>query len=153
MSSTRVIKKYPNRRLYDTAESRYITLADIRTLVTGRVPFRVIDKKSGDDITRSILLQVISEQEQGGDAVMSTVFLEQLIRACNSGSAQRVARSLERSIATLGADRGAGEEARASGNGGGTPVDDGDTQRQFAVAGAVTDDVTAARAGASRDRN
>ena len=81
MSSTRVIKKYPNRRLYDTAESRYITLADIRVLVTSRVPFSVIDKKSGDDITRTILLQVISDQEQGSNALMSIAFLENLIRA------------------------------------------------------------------------
>ena len=52
---TRLIKKYPNRRLYDTAESRYITLADIRDLVINGVDFSVIDKKSGDVITRSIL--------------------------------------------------------------------------------------------------
>ena len=66
---TRLIKKYPNRRLYDTAESRYITLADIRDLVINGVDFSVIDKKSGDVITRSILLQVISEQEQTRDPI------------------------------------------------------------------------------------
>jgi polyhydroxyalkanoate synthesis repressor PhaR len=63
MSNPRVIKKYPNRRLYDTEESRYITLADIKDLVMNKVDFEVIDKKSGEDITRTILLQVISEQE------------------------------------------------------------------------------------------
>src|SRR5690606_34653363 len=63
MNESRVIKKYPNRRLYDTVESRYITLADIRRLVMDKVDFVVIDKKSQEDITRSILLQVIAEQE------------------------------------------------------------------------------------------
>lgn len=81
MSEPRVIKKYPNRRLYDTAESRYITLADIRKLVVERIDFIVIDKKTQDDITRSILLQVIAEQEQSADPVMSRDFLAQIIRS------------------------------------------------------------------------
>ena len=81
MSNSRVIKKYPNRRLYDTEESRYITLADVRDLVINKVDFIVIDKKSGNDITRSILLQVISEQEQQGEAIMSQDFLSQVIRS------------------------------------------------------------------------
>ncbi|MCH8302902.1 MAG: polyhydroxyalkanoate synthesis regulator DNA-binding domain-containing protein, partial [Proteobacteria bacterium] len=63
MNTARVIKKYPNRRLYDTNESRYITLADVRDLVVRKIDFVVLDKQSGDDISRSILLQVISEQE------------------------------------------------------------------------------------------
>jgi len=63
MSEPRVIKKYPNRRLYDTVESRYITLADVRRLVVERIEFVVVDKKNNADITRSILLQVIAEQE------------------------------------------------------------------------------------------
>ncbi len=57
MSNPRVIKKYPNSRLYDTEESRYITLADVKELVMNKVDFEVIDKKSGEDITRTILLQ------------------------------------------------------------------------------------------------
>lgn len=77
----RTIKKYPNRRLYDTVESRYITLADVRKLVVEKVEFVVLDKKSGDDITRSILLQVISEQEQQGEAIMSRDFLSEIIRS------------------------------------------------------------------------
>jgi polyhydroxyalkanoate synthesis repressor PhaR len=81
MSEPRVIKKYPNRRLYDTTESRYITLAEIRALVLERVEFVVIDKKSGQDITRTILLQVIAEQEQHADPVMSRDFLAQVIRS------------------------------------------------------------------------
>ena len=81
MNTARVIKKYPNRRLYDTEESRYITLADVKDLVIKKVEFTVIDKKSGDDITRSILLQVISEQEQQGEAIMTQDFLSQVIRS------------------------------------------------------------------------
>src|SRR5688572_33208766 len=69
MSDPRVIKKYPNRRLYDTVESRYITLADVRKLVVDRIDFVVIDKKSQNDITRSILLQVIADQEHTGEPV------------------------------------------------------------------------------------
>jgi polyhydroxyalkanoate synthesis repressor PhaR len=81
MSDTRIIKKYPNRRLYDTEESRYITLADIRRLVLEKVDFVVIDKKSERDITRSILLQVISEQEEAGEPLFSRDFLSQAIRS------------------------------------------------------------------------
>lgn len=81
MSTARVIKKYPNRRLYDTEDSRYITLADVKDLVVTKNEFVVIDKKTGDDITRSILLQVISEQEQQGEAIMSQDFLSQVIRS------------------------------------------------------------------------
>jgi polyhydroxyalkanoate synthesis repressor PhaR len=81
MSTARTIKKYPNRRLYDTEESRYITLGDIKDLVIKKIDFVVIDKKSGEDITRPILLQVISEQEQQGEAIMSEDFLSQVIRS------------------------------------------------------------------------
>lgn len=77
---TRVIKKYPNRRLYDTAESRYVTLADINRLIADHTDLVVIDKNSGKDITRSILLQVISEREQNGEAMISQEFLIEIIR-------------------------------------------------------------------------
>ena len=75
----RVIKKYPNRRLYDTTESKYVTLNDVRKLVLDGVSFCVIDKKSGDDITRNILLQIIIEQEEAGEPMFSTDVLEQII--------------------------------------------------------------------------
>ena len=75
----RVIKKYPNRRLYDTAESKYVTLNDVRKLVLEGIGFCVIDKKSGEDITRNILLQIIIEQEDEGEPLFSTDVLEQLI--------------------------------------------------------------------------
>ena len=90
MSEPRVIKKYPNRRLYDTVESRYITLADIRRLVVDRIEFVVIDKKSQEDITRSILLQVIAEQEHAGEPLMSRDFLSQIIRSYGDGAMQGV---------------------------------------------------------------
>lgn len=98
MSEPRTIKKYPNRRLYDTEESRYITLADIRRLVHDKVDFVVIDKKSGNDITRNILLQVISEQEQHGEPVMSRDFLSHVIRSYGGAMQGFVGSYLEQSI-------------------------------------------------------
>ncbi|MEO7773142.1 MAG: polyhydroxyalkanoate synthesis repressor PhaR [Steroidobacteraceae bacterium] len=98
MSEPRVIKKYPNRRLYDTVESRYITLADIRRLVVERIDFLVIDKKSQDDITRTILLQVISEQEQRGDPLMNRDFLSQLIRTYGGATQGVIGSYLEQSL-------------------------------------------------------
>ena len=101
MSEPRVIKKYPNRRLYDTVESRYITLADIRRLVTDKVDFVVIDKKSQEDITRSILLQVISEQEHLGEPLMSQDFLAQVIRSYGGAMHNFVGSYLEQSLKLL----------------------------------------------------
>jgi len=101
MSEPRVIKKYPNRRLYDTVESRYITLADIRRLVIEKVEFVVIDKKSQEDITRSILLQVISEQEHQGEPLMSQDFLAQVIRSYGSAMQGFVGSYLEQSLKLL----------------------------------------------------
>ena len=75
----RVIKKYPNRRLYDTTESKYVTLSDVRRLVLDGVSFCVIDKKSDADITRNILLQIIIEQEEEGEPLFTTEVLEQII--------------------------------------------------------------------------
>lgn len=98
MSNPRVIKKYPNRRLYDTEESRYITLADVKALVLNKTEFTVIDKKSGDDITRPILLQVIAEQEQHGDAIMSEDFLSQVIRSYGKVMPGFMANYLEQSM-------------------------------------------------------
>ena len=76
----RIIKKYPNRRLYDTEISRYITLEDARQLVVDGVDFRVVDVKTEEDLTRSILLQIISEQEHEGKPIFNTPMLAQLIR-------------------------------------------------------------------------
>ncbi len=79
--NSRVIKKYPNRRLYDTAASRYITLNDVRELVFNGTPFAVIENKTGATRTRSILLQVIADLEQRGEPVMSEESLVEIIRA------------------------------------------------------------------------
>jgi polyhydroxyalkanoate synthesis repressor PhaR len=98
MSEPRVIKKYPNRRLYDTVESRYITLSDIRRLVLDKVEFVVIDKKSQEDITRSILLQVIAEQEHQGEPLMSQDFLSQVIRSYGGAMQGFVGSYLEQSL-------------------------------------------------------
>ncbi|MET0658044.1 MAG: polyhydroxyalkanoate synthesis repressor PhaR [Steroidobacteraceae bacterium] len=98
MSEPRVIKKYPNRRLYDTVESRYITLADVRRLVLEKIDFLVIDKKTQEDITRSILLQVISEQEHNGEPLMSQDFLSQIIRSYGGAMQSFVGAYLEQSL-------------------------------------------------------
>lgn len=76
----RIIKKYPNRRLYDTATSCYITLEDVKQLVLEHVSFQIIDAKSGDDLTRTILLQIILEEESGGVPMFTSDMLAQIIR-------------------------------------------------------------------------
>ncbi len=76
----RVIRKYPNRRLYDTERSTYVTLEGIRQLVLDNIPFQVVDKQSSEDITRSVLLQIISEAEGDSLPVFSTEVLQQIIR-------------------------------------------------------------------------
>jgi polyhydroxyalkanoate synthesis repressor PhaR len=76
----RVLKKYPNRRLYDTRASSYITLADVKAMVLAAEDFEVRDAKTGEDITRSILLQIILEEESGGVPMFSTETLAQIIR-------------------------------------------------------------------------
>ena len=80
LTDMRIIKKYPNRRLYDTEISRYITLDDVRKLVLDGVEFCVTDVKSEEDLTRSVLLQIISEQEHEGKPIFNTPMLTQLIR-------------------------------------------------------------------------
>ena len=80
MSEPRVIKKYPNRRLYDTAISSYITLEDVKQLVLERAEFHVIDARTNTDITRGILLQIISEQEEQGSPIFTTDVLAHIIR-------------------------------------------------------------------------
>jgi polyhydroxyalkanoate synthesis repressor PhaR len=77
---TRVLKKYPNRRLYDTRASSYITLADVKKMVLDNEPFEVRDAKSGEELTRSILLQIILEEETGGVPMFSAQTLAQIIR-------------------------------------------------------------------------
>ena len=98
MSDIRVIKKYPNRRLYDTEISRYITLEEVRQLVLQNVPFRVEDKRTHEDITRSILLQVIAEQEEGGNPIFTTELLTFIIRFYGDPMQSSISRYLELSM-------------------------------------------------------
>jgi len=79
-SSERLIKKYPNRRLYDTQTSSYITLADVKQLVLGNEEFKVVDAKTNEDLTRSILLQIILEEETGGVPMFTEAALANIIR-------------------------------------------------------------------------
>jgi polyhydroxyalkanoate synthesis repressor PhaR len=98
MPTERIIKKYPNRRLYDTELSRYITIADVRDLVMRGVPFRVLDTANDADLTRSILLQIMLEEEAGGQPLFSANMLAQIIRFYG-GTLQGVfARYLEHSL-------------------------------------------------------
>ena len=76
----RIIKKYPNRRLYDTTTSTYITLTEVKQLVMDSATFQVIDAKTGDDLTRSILLQIILEEEAGGAPMFTEAVLGNIIR-------------------------------------------------------------------------
>jgi polyhydroxyalkanoate synthesis repressor PhaR len=98
MSEPRVIKKYPNRRLYDTVESRYITLADVRRLVVEKIDFVVVDKKNNADITRSILLQVIAEQEHLPEPILTQDFMVNVIRSYGSGTQGAVSSHLEQTL-------------------------------------------------------
>jgi polyhydroxyalkanoate synthesis repressor PhaR len=98
MSDPRVIKKYPNRRLYDTVISSYVTLEDVKRLVLDRTEFRVVDVRSNVDITRSILLQIISEQEEQGNPIFSTEVLAQIIRFYGDTLQGMMANYLEKSL-------------------------------------------------------
>ena len=96
----RIIKKYPNRRLYDTSQSSYVTLEDVKKLVMTKEEFQVIDSRSGDEITRSILLQIISEQESHeGTPLFTNQVLQQLIRFYGDSLQGLMGEYLEKSIA------------------------------------------------------
>ena len=97
-SQTRLIKKYPNRRLYDTKTSSYITLADVKQMVHRQEDFQVVDAKSGEDLTRQILLQIILEEESGGLPMFSSDLLSQLIRFYGNAMQGVMGTYLERNI-------------------------------------------------------
>ena len=98
MSEPRIIKKYPNRRLYDTEVSRYVTLEDVRALVLQEVPFQVRDARTNEDLTRSILLQIIMEQEADGEPMFSEQVLAKIIRSYGDSLQGMMASYLERSL-------------------------------------------------------
>ena len=97
----RTIKKYANRRLYDTTASRHVTLQDIRELVAGGEDIVVVDDTTGDDITRNILLQILAEQEQGGQPIISTEMLMQVIRFYGNPMQGMMTQFLDQSIASF----------------------------------------------------
>jgi len=99
MSEPRLIKKYPNRRLYDTELSRYITIEDVRALINARTRPRIVEQRSGADITRSVLLQVVAELELGQSARLSEKFLTGLIRSYDLSPAAAASAALEHCIA------------------------------------------------------
>ncbi len=95
---TRLIKKYPNRRLYDTKTSSYITLSDVKELVLGHEEFQVVDAKTGDDLTRSILLQIILEEEAGGAPMFTSDLLAHMIRFYGNAMQGMMGKYLENNI-------------------------------------------------------
>ena len=94
----RAIKKYPNRRLYDTQTSSYITLTDVKEMVMGCEQFVIVDAKSGEDLTRSILLQIILEEESAGMPMFSTQALAQIIRLYGNTMQGLMGNYLEKNI-------------------------------------------------------
>ena len=98
MAATRVIKKYPNRRLYDTEISSYITIEDVRQLIVDNEDFEVRDARSGEDLTRQVLLQIIAEHEQDGEPMLSTQLLSQIIRFYGDSLQGFMGSYLERSM-------------------------------------------------------
>ncbi|ORU91767.1 MAG: polyhydroxyalkanoate synthesis repressor PhaR [Cycloclasticus sp. symbiont of Poecilosclerida sp. N] len=105
MANFRIIKKYPNRRLYDMGISKYVTLNDVRQLVIEREPVKVLDAKTKEDLTRSVLLQIILEQEEDGEPIMSAEMLEQLIRFYGDPFQHNFASYLETSVKLIAEQR------------------------------------------------
>jgi polyhydroxyalkanoate synthesis repressor PhaR len=101
MTQERLIKKYANRRLYDATQSRHITLDDIRALIVKGEKVKVVEDKTGHDITRHVLLQVIAEQEQFGRPILGTPVLEAIIRFYGNAMQGFLAGFLEKSIETF----------------------------------------------------
>src|SRR5664279_1373300 len=97
----RILKKYPNRRLYDTEVSSYITLAEVKAMVLQGVDFEVRDAKTGEDLTRSILLQLILEEETGGVPMFSAGMLSQIIRFYGHAMQGMMGSYLEKNLQTF----------------------------------------------------
>jgi len=101
MNEKRIIKKYPNRRLYDTKDSKYITLEDIAILVSESKKFVVIDSKTGKELTKSILLQIIIDKEQNSDSIFSTEVLIQIIQSYENSYYSAMDSQLKKNIGEL----------------------------------------------------
>jgi polyhydroxyalkanoate synthesis repressor PhaR len=100
MNEPRLIKKYPNRRLYDTELSRYVTIEDVRQLIAGNTQLRIIEQRTGLEITRAVLLQVVAELEAGPRARLSEAFLTELVQSYDVAPAAVVAAHLLESLRT-----------------------------------------------------
>ncbi len=98
MADERLVKKYPNRRLYDTSQSRYITRDELREMVCDDVAFKVVEQQSGEDITRSILLQIFLEQESARQTLLSTETLTHFVRHYGATTQSGLAEYLESSL-------------------------------------------------------
>jgi polyhydroxyalkanoate synthesis repressor PhaR len=97
-----ILKKYPNRRLYDTEKSVYVTLEDVRRMILAKDPVKVLDSKTGKDLTRSVLLQIIAEQEaEGHEPLLTNKVLEQVVRFYGDSMQGVLGRYLEQSIMTF----------------------------------------------------
>lgn len=98
MSEERIIKKYPNRRLYDTKISCYITLQDIKELVMTYTEFKVIDAKTKEDLTRCTLMQLIAEEETNGNPILTADILKEFVRFYGDSMQAMMSRFLEHSV-------------------------------------------------------
>lgn len=101
MPQERLIRKYTNRRLYDTVASRHVTLEDLRQLIVAGEKLKVVDDKSGEDLTRAVLLQIISEQEHFGTPLLSSELLEMIIRFYGGPMQQLLSRYLEQAFTSM----------------------------------------------------
>jgi polyhydroxyalkanoate synthesis repressor PhaR len=106
-----LIKKYPNRRLYDTESSKYITLSDLKDLIVAGASVKVVDSNSNEDITRSILLQIIMEAEAAGEPIFNAAMLQQIIRFYGGSLQGMFARYLEDSLQLFTNQQGQVREA------------------------------------------
>jgi polyhydroxyalkanoate synthesis repressor PhaR len=98
----RILKKYPNRRLYDTQQSEYVTLDNVRKMILNKDPVKVVDSKTGKDLTRSVLLQIIGEQEaEGHEPLLTNRVLEQIVRFYGDSMQSVLSRYIEQSIMTF----------------------------------------------------
>lgn len=101
MNQPRIIKKYPNRRLYDTTISQYITLDDIKALVLSHTPFKIIDARTEEDMTTYVLLQIISEQEGGANPIFTHEILQNIIRFYGNPLQKMMSEFLEKTFSSF----------------------------------------------------
>lgn len=101
MNTPRIIKKYPNRRLYDTEVSCYITLDEVKSLVLNHVPFKIVDARSDEDMTNYVLLQIISEQEGGNSPIFTSEILQNIIRFYGNPLQKMMSEFLEKTFSSF----------------------------------------------------